>query len=158
MNRTHGYRSGFDFDDYDSKGTPYHGPIGPRRSLYTDERYNDRDLYLREEEERRVWDLEEMGIHHDETLDLVGDERNMGFSGLGPKDYKRSDEKIFEDACEALFRSRYVDASGMEVSVKNGEVILTGEVVSREMKKHAERVIENIRGVVDVRNELKLAK
>lgn len=79
------------------------------------------------------------------------------FKGKGPKGYRRSDELIKEDVCEALYRSTQVDASEIEVSVNEGVVHLKGYVISREQKKMAESAIENLSGVTDVYNELNVA-
>lgn len=76
--------------------------------------------------------------------------------GRGPKGYRRSDEMIREDVNEALYRSSEVDASEIEVFVKDGFVTLKGTVVSREQKKMAEASIENLAGVDDVYNELSI--
>lgn len=76
------------------------------------------------------------------------------YFGKGPKGYQRSDTRIYEDACEALYKSYDVDASSIEVKVNNGCVYLSGEVDNREMKKLAEDAVENISGVVDVENRL----
>ncbi len=75
-------------------------------------------------------------------------------SGKGPKGYKRSDDRIREDACEALSVHPEIDASDMEVDVKDGIVYLTGSVESRLVKRMAEDLIENVPGVMDIRNEL----
>lgn len=83
-------------------------------------------------------------------------QRDAGFSGKGPKGYKRSDEKIREEVCEILFRNPMVDASDIEVKVQEGLVILSGTVDSRFAKREAENAIENLTGVVDVQNELRL--
>lgn len=83
-------------------------------------------------------------------------EKEQDFSGHGPKGYVRSDERIREDVCEALYRNPYVDASGIDVSVKEGHVTLKGDVESREAKREAEICIENLSGVEDVLNELRL--
>lgn len=77
-------------------------------------------------------------------------------SGKGPKNYRRSNERIKEDACEALFEARDVDASDIEVEVQEGHIILRGTVEDRSSKKAAERAVENLRGVEDVRNEIRL--
>jgi len=74
--------------------------------------------------------------------------------GKGPKGYKRSDARICEDVCEALSAHPEIDASDMEVEVKDGVVIFTGSVESRLVKRMAEDLIEHIPGVRDVRNEL----
>lgn len=76
------------------------------------------------------------------------------YSGRGPKGYKRSDERIREDVCECLERDSYVDASEIDVAVKEGVVTLSGSVEDRRTKRHAEDAIENISGVKDIKNEL----
>lgn len=85
-------------------------------------------------------------------------ERDRGYSGKGPKGYRRSDDRIREDVCEALFRSPRVDASDIEVIVKEGNVTLRGTVESRNAKREAESCIENLSGVEDVQNELRLRR
>lgn len=79
-------------------------------------------------------------------------ERN--FRGIGPKNYHRSDERIFEEVCETLMAHSYIDASNIAVKVENGIVYLTGAVESREMKRLAEDIIDDLPGVNDIRNEL----
>ena len=78
--------------------------------------------------------------------------------GKGPKGWTRSDEKIREDACEALYCDFHVDASNIDVSVKDGCIFLRGTVESREVKKHAENCVEKISGIIDVHNELRIIK
>ena len=79
---------------------------------------------------------------------------SRGFSGKGPKGWKRSDERIKEDVNEALFKSYEVDATDIEVDVKDGVVYLRGSVHVRGDKREAEDCVENIHGVVDVQNQL----
>lgn len=81
-----------------------------------------------------------------------------GFFGKGPKGYKRTDDRIKEDVCECLSRSEHVDATDIEVSVEDGCVTLSGTVESKLIKRAAEAEIENLSGVDDVRNELKVKK
>lgn len=83
-------------------------------------------------------------------------EMNGPYAGIGPKGYQRSDERIFEDVCERLTRHGRIDARNMQVEVKNGEVSLNGSVDSRQTKRMAEQVIEQVRGVRDVHNELRV--
>lgn len=80
------------------------------------------------------------------------------FSGKGPKGYKRSDDRIREEVCEALYRSPGVDARDIEVTVNQGCVSLKGTVDSRDAKREAESCIENLSGVEDVLNELRVIK
>jgi osmotically-inducible protein OsmY len=78
------------------------------------------------------------------------------FAGRGPKGYQRSDARISEDVCDRLAESPDVDASEIEVKVENGEVTLTGSVAERGEKRRAEDLIENISGVREVHNHLRL--
>ena len=82
----------------------------------------------------------------------------VGHIGKGPKDYVRSDKRIWEDVCEALYLSYDVDASHIEVEVKDGIVFLKGKVDSRLTKRMSEDAVENVAGVLDVKNELTFAK
>ncbi len=84
--------------------------------------------------------------------------RTRGARGLGPQGYKRSDDRISDDAHERLTDDAWVDASFIAVSVSAGEVTLSGTVETREAKHRAERLVENISGVTHVQNNLRLAK
>ena len=74
--------------------------------------------------------------------------------GKGPNNWKKSDDVLYEDVCEALYHSPDVDASEIEVAVENGTVSLSGQVDSRLSKKMAEEVIEEVPGVWDIHNSL----
>lgn len=75
-------------------------------------------------------------------------------TGRGPKGYRRSDERISEDVCERLTQHGDIDASDIEVSVRDGEVTLSGTVDSRRTKRMAEDTIEDITGVMEIHNQL----
>lgn len=79
------------------------------------------------------------------------------FSGRGPKGYRRSDDAIRDDACEVLTRFGGVDASDIVVSVKDGVITLSGTVDDRRQKRAAEYAIDDISGVTDVSNQLRVA-
>jgi osmotically-inducible protein OsmY len=74
--------------------------------------------------------------------------------GVAPKGYIKSDERIFEDVCEALTAQCEIDASEIVVHVKNGIVSLTGSVDSKYVKRIAENTISDLSGVLDVKNDL----
>lgn len=76
------------------------------------------------------------------------------FSGLGPKNWQRSDERIMEQVCEMLTWHPEIDASEMEVQVENGVVFLRGHADSRRSKRLAEIVLDQVPGVRDIRNEI----
>ncbi len=73
-----------------------------------------------------------------------------------PRSFQPSDQTIREEVCEILLHAPEIDASELEVFVLDGEVRLIGTIENRRMKKLAERLIENLNGVFDVHNELKL--
>lgn len=79
------------------------------------------------------------------------------FRGLGPKGYKRSDERIREDVCDRLTEAD-VDVSQVEVRVDDGDVILVGEVSDRDDKHEIERLCESVSGVRDVQNQIRLSR
>jgi osmotically-inducible protein OsmY len=77
------------------------------------------------------------------------------YTGRGPRGYQRSDERIREDICDRLTRHGRIDATDIQIQVRNGEVTLDGAVDSREAKRLAEDVAESVDGVRDVVNHLK---
>jgi osmotically-inducible protein OsmY len=77
--------------------------------------------------------------------------------GKGPRGYRRSDERIREDVCDCLTDDPLIDASNIEVIVKECEVTLSGSVTSREDKRRTEDLIESISGVKDVNNNLRVS-
>jgi hypothetical protein len=79
-----------------------------------------------------------------------------GMTGKGPKGYKRSDDRIKENVCDCLTDDPHLDASSLEVQVKDGEVTLTGTVDSRDARRHAEDLIEHMSGVKHVQNNLRV--
>lgn len=78
------------------------------------------------------------------------------FSGRGPRGYRRSDERIRDDVCQCLTDDDHIDASDIEVTVNDREVMLTGTVSSRMQKRHAEDLIERLPGVRDVINSIRV--
>ena len=85
----------------------------------------------------------------------IGQGFGGGHRGKGPQGYTRSDERIKEQVSEALSDDDQIDATHIEVVVKNGEVILTGTVEDRRQKRLAEDCIEHLPGVRDVQNQLR---
>lgn len=76
-------------------------------------------------------------------------------TGKGPKGYRRSDERIREDVSERIARSA-IEADDVEVKVENGEVTLSGTVNSREDKRRLEDLAEDVFGVDEVHNSLRV--
>jgi len=76
--------------------------------------------------------------------------------GRGPKNYQRSDERICEEINEHLTYHHDIDATDIDVQVQNGEVTLTGTVTDRRQKRLAEDCAEQVRGVRDVHNRIRV--
>jgi hypothetical protein len=86
--------------------------------------------------------------------------RDRGFGphvGRGPRGYQRPDERIREEVCDRLTDAPDVDASDIDIEVTNGEVTLRGSTSSREEKRRAEDIADNISGVRDVHNQIRVA-
>ncbi|MBS1819671.1 MAG: BON domain-containing protein [Acidobacteria bacterium] len=90
--------------------------------------------------------------------DALGTSSESGFAGRGPRNYQRSDDRIREDVNERLTDDARIDASDIDVQVRNGEVTLSGTVDERRTRRLAEEIIENIPGVRDVRNDLRVTR
>ena len=126
----------FDNDDYSRFAAPD----------YNDSHLDDNLHYLNSDRERLA-NSGLSGVTEDQVVE-------RGFRGVGPKGYKRSDGKIYEDVCETLMRHRAIDASNIIVKVTDGIVNLSGKIESRGLKKLAESISENVSGVKEVTNEL----
>lgn len=78
------------------------------------------------------------------------------FAGRGPKDYRRSDERLREDVCDRLTDDPSIDASEIRITVKDGDVTLEGTVSDRRAKRAAEDCVESVSGVQQVDNRLRV--
>jgi osmotically-inducible protein OsmY len=76
--------------------------------------------------------------------------------GRGPRNYKRSDERIHDDVNDRLTDDAWLDAQDIEVKVKDREVTLTGKVRDRAAKRRAEILAEQVSGVDNVQNNLRV--
>jgi BON domain len=81
-----------------------------------------------------------------------------GYRGLGPKGYQRSDERLLEEVNERLTEHDDLDASEISVSVEKSEVTLNGTVNSRDEKRLAEDLADDVSGVEHVQNNLRVQK
>jgi len=102
---------------------------------------------------------DERGRYRSRGSESMGMAAGLGrgsMSGKGPKGYTRSDDRIREDVCDCLTDDPELDATNIEVQVRNGEVTLGGTVDSRRAKRHAEDVVERASGVRNVHNTLRL--
>ena len=165
------YASGPSANPY-AAGAPYAGAygggFGAARSDYNRQRYDagrsggppadgrpgeGRSFLDKAADEVASWFGIREGDHRGRDAQPSGPHR-----GRGPKSYKRADARIQEDINDRLTEDPYLDASDIEVTVVDGDVTLTGVVLSREDKRRAERVAEEVSGVGDVQNNLRLRR
>jgi len=78
------------------------------------------------------------------------------YVGRGPRGYRRSDERIREDVCERFTAHGELDPTDVEVSVRGGEVRLSGTVSTRAQKRLAEDIVDAVFGVAEVHNHLRV--
>ena len=83
------------------------------------------------------------------------EEPTPSFAGVGPRGYRRSDERIEEEVVQRLAEADWVDASEVAVEVSDGVVTLEGTVESREARRAAEDLVAEVAGVLDVINRLR---
>jgi hypothetical protein len=124
-----------------STGTGYHQPY-------------DLNYYNEDSSDARTWDKRSNESY---LWEDAGKQEHHSHYGKGPKGYKRSDNRISEDLNERLSDDNFLDASGIEVSVVNGDVILTGTVTDRVDKRRAEDIAESISGVTNVENRIRVS-
>lgn len=158
------------YNRYSDMGNNYisrpYGYNNDRKNYYTDDynnRYRNEDWRDNDRNNDRGW--------WDKTKDEVAswfgdddaerrrrrDEMNNGrHRGKGPKNYTRSEERIREDISDKLTDDSFLDASGIEIDVKNGDVTLNGHVDSRYAKHRAEDLAEDVTGVKNVQNNLRV--
>jgi hypothetical protein len=104
-----------------------------------------------DEEARRRREWDEMRAGH-------GGHHHGEHRGRGPKGYRRSDARISEDISDRLTDDPYLDASEIEIAVKDAEVTLSGVVFHRDDKRRAEVLAERVSGVDQVQNNLKVQR
>lgn len=145
--------------DYNSRfeGTgrfPRGGGRGPNAGRFGGRDFRDSDYIGYDREGAFYQDLDEPYSFEYWEIWMVPGE----FTGMGPANYQRSDERIQEEVCERLTRHGRVDASQIEIDVKDGEVTLRGQAHSRDMKRMAEDTAEGVTGVKTVHNEIRVPK
>ena len=117
-------------------------------------RNNDRDWWDKTRDEVASW----FGDDDAERRRRMDERRSGEHKGKGPRQYQRSDDRIKEDVCDRLSDDSFIDASDIDVKVEGSEVILSGTVDSRNAKRRAEDLIENLSGVKNVQNNLRVSQ
>ncbi len=76
------------------------------------------------------------------------------YRGKGPA--QRTDDQIKTAIENILTEDPWLDASGIQVRVQQGIAQLSGTVTSRQAKRRAEDLADQVRGVRDVQNTLSI--
>ena len=79
-------------------------------------------------------------------------------AGRGPRDWRRTDERIQEDVCQWMSDDPRLDAREIDVRVQDGDVTLDGRVAHRGARRLAEDIAAAVPGVRDVFNRLKMTE
>ncbi len=82
-------------------------------------------------------------------------EAEGSYRGKGPA--QQTDDQIKIAIERILTDDPWLDASGIQVNVQNGIAQLSGTVASRQAKRRAEELTDQIWGVRDVQNQLSIA-
>lgn len=78
------------------------------------------------------------------------------FAGVGPRDDRHADDRIRDDVNDRLTVDPWLDPTEIETSVHDGVVTLAGAVASRADKRLAEDLADDVPGVIDVDNRLRI--
>jgi osmotically-inducible protein OsmY len=163
MGRPYSYAEPYTYNNYKDRYSDYNDRYNNYNDRYRNERWRDDDWNNDyRNNDRGWWDKTK-----DEVASWFGDDeaerrrrrdemRNGQHRGKGPKNYTRSEERIREDVSDALTDDSFLDASGIEVNVKDGDVTLNGHVDSRYSKHRAEDLAEDVTGVKNVQNNLRV--
>jgi osmotically-inducible protein OsmY len=138
-----------DFRDY-GRGD-YRGNVGPGGFGYAESNYGPtryREAFGRTGREPES-DPSRSGEGHSS---MTG-----GHRGRGPRNYRRSDERIREMICERLTDDPYVDASEVSIEVRDGVITLSGDVPERRMKHRVEDIASEMGRDNEIRNEIRVA-
>jgi Predicted periplasmic or secreted lipoprotein len=153
-----GYKSNFEKRYYDQHGQTdedYNRYGGDTRNYGNANQGGfDRDWWDRTRDEVAAW----FGDDDAERRRKMDKHAMGGFKGKGPKNYRRSEQRILEDVCDRLTYDDMLDATDMEVQVMGSEVVLTGFVQTRDQKRRAEYLVETVNGVENVENRLKIGQ
>jgi hypothetical protein len=83
-------------------------------------------------------------------------ERAGGFRGIGPRGYRRTPERIYEDICDRLTDNPFIDASDIDVATSGTEIVLSGSVDSAIALSQAQQIAAEVVGVSHVHNRLRV--
>lgn len=84
--------------------------------------------------------------------------RQRSYVGRGPRNYRRNDERIMDEINERLTHHPDIDAEDVDVRVQDGVVTLEGQVEDKHAKRLAEDIAEEVFGVREIHNQLRVRR
>ena len=76
--------------------------------------------------------------------------------GVGPKGYLQSDVLIAEEISEKMAKDPELQTSGIEISVRYGDVTLRGHVADESYVPRAKQICRSVPGAREVRSKLRV--
>ena len=132
----------------------------PRKNTRFPESFEVRGIYrMKRQEDLRRFPMPGRYHYSDPWFDATAegyDRRMRDNRGKGPKNYRRADERIMDDIHLRLTEDDAVDASDVNVEVREREVILSGTVGDRASRRRVEVIAENVSGVTHVENQIRV--
>jgi osmotically-inducible protein OsmY len=127
-------------------------PHDDRRNRYLDEQHRHQADMVNRQASRA--DRESYFLPEEDDYNRAPENTHRG---KGPRNYKRSDSRIKEIVSDMYCEHPYLDASDIEVEVKDSDVILSGRVNDKFAKRLAAHLAEEVTGVGNVENRLRIA-
>ena len=149
MDKDYGQRNDWSGTRY---GNNYYNERDRNEGWRNNDRNEGRDWWDKTKDEVSSW----FGDDDARRRRRIDEIREGRHKGKGPKNYTRSNERIKEDASDRLSDDSLVDASNIEIEVVGNELTLSGTVSSRYEKRRAEDLVENVSGVRNVQNNLRV--
>ncbi|GAB2562010.1 BON domain-containing protein [Dyella jejuensis] len=84
-------------------------------------------------------------------------EKTPGFGHHAPRKPQPSDDRLREAVHAALDNGTDIDAPDISVHVKNGTVVIEGEVADAMLRHRVEQCVDSVEGVENIDNRLHLA-
>lgn len=72
--------------------------------------------------------------------------------GHGPRDWRKSDDRLREEVCEALAADATLDARDLNVGADDTDIVLSGVAPCVEARARAEEIAARVVGVRAVHN------
>jgi len=88
------------------------------------------------------------------------DVNDAGVERLEPvaADHDQSDERIDREITDHLTQHSYIDATEVVVTVKDGDVTLSGSVPDDDQSHYVEEIAQKVAGVKHIHNQLTIKK